>query len=171
MVDISPLHTPEPNKRKLVFVGIVGAVLFVVVAFFIFMSSGAGKTAAGKGFDPKSTQVTLWTVGMDEKILTDLNTQFNTYLGRNDMKLDVHNFASYNDYIDVLPRAMQSGTVPDLVVVPNHGGYTFFDQYINSLGDTAVDFTDFETRFHTLFFEELVYSSTIKDGGQDRVIQ
>ncbi len=78
------------------------------------------------------------------------------------MKLDVKNFASFQDYIDILPRAMQSDTPPDLIMVPNHGGYHFFDQYINSLGGNLVDFTDFETRFHKLFFEELVFSETIK---------
>jgi len=39
--------TPEPNTRKLLFVGLVSAVIFVVIAFFVFMSSGS-KTVAGK---------------------------------------------------------------------------------------------------------------------------
>lgn len=153
---------PETNIRKWIFIGIVTGILFIIVAFFTFMSSGGGKTLAGKGFDPESKQITLWTVGMDPKIFMNLNTQFNKYLGRSDMKLDIKNFASFEDYIDILPRAMQSDTPPDLIMVPNHGGYRFFDQYISSLGGNIVDFTDFETRFHKLFFEELVYSETIK---------
>jgi len=108
---------------------------------------------------------------MDTKMFTALNAQFNKYLGRSDMKLDVKNFASFEDYTDVLPRVMQSSTPPDLIMVPNHGGYRFLDQYINSLGDNIVDFTDFETRFHKLFFEELVFSETIKGDGQDRIIR
>lgn len=108
---------------------------------------------------------------MDTKTFTALNAQFNKYLGRSDMKLDVKNFTSFEDYIDILPRAMQSSTPPDLIMVPNHGGYRFFDQYINSIGDTLVDFTDFETRFHKLFFEELVFSETIKGDGQDRIVR
>jgi ABC-type glycerol-3-phosphate transport system substrate-binding protein len=78
------------------------------------------------------------------------------------MKLDINNFASYEDYIEILPRAMQSDTPPDIILVPNHGGYRLFDPYISSLGGNMLDFTDFETRFHKLFFEELVYSETIK---------
>jgi ABC-type glycerol-3-phosphate transport system substrate-binding protein len=115
--------------------------------------------------------VTLWTVGLDTKIFVDLNTAFNTYLGRSDIKLDVQNFASFDDYIDMIPRVIQSGKAPDMILVPNHGGYLLFDQYINSIGDTTVDFTDFETRFHKLFFEELVYSETIKGDGQDRIVK
>ncbi len=161
MPDILPTP-PEPNKRKLVFVGIVIGLIFVVAAFFVFMSGGGAKTAAGKGFNPESKQVTLWTVGMDGKLGADLNDAFNTYLGRSDMKLDVKNFTSFEDYADMLPRAMQSDTPPDIVMVSNHGGYRFFDQYINSLGSDIVDFTDFETRFHKLFFEELVFQETVK---------
>lgn len=87
------------------------------------------------------------------------------------MKLEVRNFTSFDDYIDILPRVTQSDTPPDIVMVPNHGGHRIFDQYINSLGDNIVDFTDFETRFHKLFFEELVFSETIREDGQDRVVQ
>lgn len=87
------------------------------------------------------------------------------------MQLDVRNFASFEDYIDILPRATQSDTPPDIIMVPNHGGHRLFSQYINSLGDNLVDFTDFETRFHKLFFEELVFSETVREDGQDRVIQ
>lgn len=78
------------------------------------------------------------------------------------MKLDVKNFASFDDYSDILPRAIQSATPPDIIMVPNHGGHRFFSQFTNALGDNLVDFTDFETRFHKLFFEELVFSETIK---------
>ncbi len=168
---LPPIPSAEPNKRKLIFIGIISALLFVIVAFFVFMSGWAGKTAAGKGFDPVSKQVTLWTVGLDTKIFVDLNTAFNTYLGRSDIKLDVQNFASFDDYIDMIPRVIQSGKAPDMILVPNHGGYLLFDQYINSIDDTTVDFTDFETRFHKLFFEELVYSETIKGDGQDRIVK
>lgn len=171
MPEILPT-APVTNIRKWIFVGGLCGILFIVVAFFIFMSgAGGSKTAAGKGFNPTSKQVTLWTVGMDTKTFVDLNTQFNAYLGRSDMKLDVKNFASFDDYVDLLPRAVQSSTPPDLIMVPNHGGYRFFDQYANSLGDNIVDFTDFETRFHKLFFDELVFSETIKGGGQDKIIQ
>lgn len=37
------------------------------------------------------------------------------------MKLKVSNFASYDDYLDMLPRAVQAKASPDVVVVPNHG--------------------------------------------------
>ncbi len=85
------------------------------------MSGSGGNTVAGKGFNPTNKQVTLWTVGMDTKIFTDLNSQFNKYLGRSDMKLDVKNFASFEDYVDILPRVIASGKVPDMILVPNHG--------------------------------------------------
>jgi len=99
---------------------------------------------------------------MEPKTFVDLKTQFNKYLGRSDMKLNVENFASFDDYVDILPRAMLSKAPPDLIMVPNHGGDRFFEQYIDTLGDSIVDFTDFETRFHKLFFEELVFSQTLK---------
>lgn len=170
MPEILPI-VPVTNIRKWIFVGGLCAIIFIVVAFFVFMSGSAGKTAAGKGFSPTSKQVNIWTVGMDTKTFVDLNKQFNAYLGRNDMKLNVQNFASFDDYVDLLPRAVQSSTAPDIIMVPNHGGYRFFDQYINSLGDNIVNFTDFETRFHKLFFDELVFSETIKGNGQDKIIQ
>jgi ABC-type glycerol-3-phosphate transport system substrate-binding protein len=87
------------------------------------------------------------------------------------MELEVKNFTSFEDYVDILPRVMQSGSPPDIIMVPNHGGYRFFDQYINSIGDNLLDFTDFETRFHKLFFEELVFTETVRKDGQDRVVQ
>lgn len=157
-----PSTTPETNIRKWIFLGVIFGIIFIIIAFFVFMSGAGSKTSAGKGFNPANKEVVLWTVGMDTKVFKDINAQFNTYLGRNDMKLIVQNFASFEDYIDILPRILQSGKAPDLIVVPNHGGYRYFDQYINAIGDSMVDFTDFETRFHKLFFEELVFSETIK---------
>lgn len=99
---------------------------------------------------------------MDPKTFTSLNAGFNAYLGRSDMKLDVRNFASFEDYIDILPRIINAGQSPDLILIPNHGGYRFFGQYIDSLGLNMVDFADFETQFHKLFFEELVFSEKEK---------
>ncbi len=119
MSEILP-PAPETNIRKWIFVGIVCGILFLIIAFFVFMSGAGGKTSAGKGFNPTHKEVVLWTVGMDAKVFKDLNAQFNTFLGRNDMKLSVQNFGSFEDYIDILPRAIQSGTAPDLIVVPNH---------------------------------------------------
>lgn len=60
MTEILPT-TPETNIRKWIFVGIVCAVIFVVFALIVFMS-GAGKTSAGKGFNPSSKEVSIWTV-------------------------------------------------------------------------------------------------------------
>jgi ABC-type glycerol-3-phosphate transport system substrate-binding protein len=171
MADTPLPQIPETNIRKWIFIGGVFAIFFIIAAFFVFMSWGGGNTPAGKGFDPDSKQVSIWTVGLDSKIIADLNTQFNAYLGRSDMKLDVQNFTSFEDYIDILPRVFQGSTPPDIVMIPNHGGYRFFDQYVNSLGSNIVDFTDFETRFHKLFFEELVFSETVKEDGQDRIIR
>ena len=119
MSDVFP-QTPETHIRKWIFIGAVLGVIFLILAFFVFMSGG-GTTSAGKGFNPESKQVTLWTVGMDSKLAADLNDKFNEYLGRSDMKLEVKNFASFEDYADILPRAMQSETPPDIVMVPNHG--------------------------------------------------
>lgn len=41
-------QTPETNIRKWIFIGVVFGVLFVIVAFFVFMSGGGSKTVAGK---------------------------------------------------------------------------------------------------------------------------
>ena len=123
---------PETNIRKWVFVGIVCGIIFVIFALIVFMS-GTGKTPAGKGFNPVSKEISVWTVGLDSKTFTALNTGFNKYLGRSDMKLDVRNFTSFDDYIDMLPRVINAGQSPDLILVPNHGGYRFFGQYIDSL--------------------------------------
>ena len=161
---------PETNIRKWIFVGIVCGIIFIIFAVIVFMS-GAGKTSAGKGFNPVSKEVSLWTVGMDPKVFTALNAGFNDYLGRSDMKLDINNFTSFDDYIEMLPRVINAGQSPDLIMVPNHGGYRFFDQYINSLGLNMVDFADFETRFHKLFFEELVFSEKEKVDGKDIIVQ
>jgi flagellar biosynthesis/type III secretory pathway M-ring protein FliF/YscJ len=35
---LPPTSSTEPNKRKLIFIGIISALLFVIVAFFVFMS-------------------------------------------------------------------------------------------------------------------------------------
>lgn len=162
---------PDTNIRKWIFVGAVCGILFIIVAFFVFMSRGGVKSAAGKNFSPEKQQILIWTVGMNQKVFSDLNAQFNKYVGRSDMKLVVQNFASFQDYIDLIPRMMQSKESPDLVMVPNHGGYRLFEPYLDVIWDTVVDFTDFENRFHQLFVEELVFSETINDDGQKKIIQ
>jgi len=169
MSDILPT-APETNIRKWIFVGIVCGIIFVIFALIVFMS-GAGKPTAGKGFNPVNKEVSIWTVGMDSKTFAELKSGFNTYLGRSDMELDAKNFASFEDYIDILPRVINAGQSPDLILIPNHGGYRFFGQYIDSLGLNMVDFADFETQFHKLFFEELVFTEKEKVDGKDIIVQ
>jgi hypothetical protein len=53
--------TPETNIRKWIFVGIVCGIIFLILALIVFIS-GAGKTSAGKGFNPVSKVVSVWTV-------------------------------------------------------------------------------------------------------------
>lgn len=85
-------QTPTTNIRKWIFIITILIILFGIIAFFVFMSGRGGKTSAGKGFNPDTNQVLLWTVGLDKDIISDLNNKFNKYLGTNEMKLVVQNF-------------------------------------------------------------------------------
>ncbi len=119
MSDTPLPQTPDTNIRKWIFIGVVCSIFFVIVAFFVFMSKG-NTSAAGKNFAPEEKQVVVWTAGIDPKIFSDLSPKFNKYLGRSDMKIVVQNFASFDDYIDIVLRALHSKEVPDLVMIPNH---------------------------------------------------
>ena len=46
---------------------------------------------------------------MSPTLFETLNKWYNDYLNRNDMKLKVRDFASYEDLLDVLPRVVQAG--------------------------------------------------------------
>jgi len=127
MTDVLPL--PSPNKRKLIFVAVIAAV-FLAILVLVLSLSDVGKPAAGKGFKPEKKEVVIWTVNMAPTIFETLTKGFNDYVGRNDMKLVVRNFGSYDDYLDILPRAIHAKASPDIFVVPNHGGHTLWDPYI-----------------------------------------
>lgn len=74
-INLMPEILPTPpvtNIRKWIFVSIVCGIIFIIFALIVFMS-GSGKTAAGKGFNPVSKEVSIWTFGMDSKTLTALN--------------------------------------------------------------------------------------------------
>ena len=70
---------------------------------------------------------------MPPTLFEALNKGYNDYLDRNDMKLKVRDFSSYEDLLDILPRVVQAGASPDVVVVPSHGGHFYVDPYIVSL--------------------------------------
>lgn len=62
---------PEPNRRKLIFVGIIMLVLFVIVGAFVYISQSSGGEG-GDGFNPKTKEVVIWTVGMEPAIFESL---------------------------------------------------------------------------------------------------
>ncbi len=159
MADTLPL--PTPNKRKLVFVAII-ALCFLIVLIGVLMLSGVGKKDTGKGFRPETNEVVIWTVNMPATLFEALNKGFNDYVDRSDMKLKVRDFASYEDFLDIFPRAVQAGVSPDVVLVPNHGGHLYLDPYIVSLGENIIPLDDFENRFHPLFVDELVFEEKQK---------
>ena len=168
MADTLPL--PTPNRRKLVFVAII-ALCFLIVLIGVLMLSGVGKKDTGKGFKPETKEVVIWTVNMPATLFEALNKGFNDYVDRSDMKLKVRDFASYEDFLDIFPRAVQAGVSPDVVLVPNHGGYTYVDPYVTSLGENIIDLTDFEDRFHPLFVDELVFEEKQKVDGKDKIVR
>lgn len=159
MADTLPL--PSPNKRKLIFVAIIAACFFAVL-ILVLMFSGAGKKDTGKNFNPKTKEVVIWTVNMPPTLFEALNKGFNDYVDRSDMKLKVRDFGSYEDFLDIFPRAVQAGVSPDVVLVPNHGGHMYLDPYIVSLGENIIALDDFENRFHPLFVDELVFEEKQK---------
>lgn len=108
---------------------------------------------------------------MPPTLFESLNKGYNDYLDRNDMKLKVRDFASYEDLLDILPRVVQAGASPDVVVVPNHGGHFYVDPYIVSLGENLLDFSDFENRFHPLFVDELMFEEKQKVNGADKIVR
>lgn len=110
-------------------------------------------------------------MNMSPTLFETLNKWYNDYLNRNDMKLKVRDFASYEDLLDVLPRVVQAGTSPDVVLVPNHGGNFYVDPYIVSLGENLIDFSDFENRFHPLFVDELMFEEKQKVNGADKIVR
>jgi hypothetical protein len=99
---------------------------------------------------------------MPETLFETLNKGYNEYLDRSDMKLRVREFGSYTDLLDVLPRVTLAGQSPDVILIPNHGGATYVDPYIVALGENIINITDFEDRFHPLFFDELVFEEKQK---------
>lgn len=164
------LELPTPNKRKLVFVAII-AVCCALVLVGVLMLSGVGKKSAGKGFSPKTKEVVIWTVNMPPTLFEALNKGFNDYVDRSDMKLRVRDFGSYEDFLDIFPRAVQAGVSPDVVLVPNHGGHVYLDPYIVSLGENIIPLDDFENRFHALFVDELVFEEKQKVDGTNQVVR
>lgn len=168
MADNIPL--PSPNKRKIIFVAIV-ATCFLLIVIGILALSGAGKSDTGKGFKPKTKEVVIWTVNMPATIFEALNKGYNDYVDRSDMKLKVHDFGSYEDLLDIFPRAVQAGVSPDIVLVPNHGGYLYLEPYIVSLGENIIALDDFENRFHALFVDELVFEEKQKVDGTNQIVR
>lgn len=168
MADVLPL--PSPNKRKLIFVAIIATILAAIL-IVILMLSGVGKKDSAKGFKPETKEVSIWVVNMSPAIFEELNSWFNNYVERRDMKLVVRNFASYEDFLTIFPRAVQAGTSPDVVLVPNHGGHIYLDPYIVSLGENIIDFDDFENRFHALFVDELLFEEKQKVDGQNQIVR
>ncbi len=165
-----PLPLPSPNKRKLVFVAIIGVILAAIL-IVILLLSGVGKKDSAKGFKPETKEVVIWTVNMSPAIFEELNKGFNNYVDRRDMKLRVRNFGSYEDFLAIFPRAVQAGASPDVVLVPNHGGHIYLDPYIVSLGENIIDFDDFENRFHALFVDELLFEEKQKVDGQNQIVR
>ncbi len=168
MADTIPL--PTPNKRKMVFVAIIAA-CFLVVLIGVLMLSGVGKSDTGKWFKPETKEVVIWTVNMPATLFEALNKGYNDYVDRSDMKLKVRDFASYEDFLDIFPRAVQAGVAPDVVLVPNHGGHLFLDPYIVSLGENIIALDDFENRFHPLFVDELVFEEKQKVDGANQIVR
>jgi hypothetical protein len=168
MPDTLPL--PSPNKRKLIFVGVI-FVVFLLILWGVLMLSGATQSDAGKGFKPETKEVVIWSVNMPETLFETLNKGYNEYLDRSDMKLRVREFGSYTDLLDVLPRVTLAGQSPDVILIPNHGGATYVDPYIVALGENIINITDFEDRFHPLFFDELVFEEKQKIDGTDKIVR
>ena len=168
MADTTPL--PTPSKRKVVFATTV-VVVVLIIFIIILMVSGAGKKETGKGFDPKTKEVVIWSVNMPSTLFEELNKGYNEYVDRSDMKLRVRDFASYEDFLDIFPRAVKAGESPDIVLAPNHGGHILIDPYTVSLGENIIDFTDFENRFHALFFDELVFEEKKKEKGKNQIVR
>ncbi len=159
MADALPL--PSPNRRKIIFVALIATGLAIIL-IFILMLSGVGKKDSAKGFKPETKEVVIWTVNMSPSIFEELNKGFNNYVDRRDMKLVVRNFSAYEDFLAIFLRAVQAGTSPDVVLVPNHGGHIYLDPYIVSLGENIIELDDFENRFHALFVDELVFEEKQK---------
>ncbi|MCB9806998.1 extracellular solute-binding protein [Candidatus Peribacteria bacterium] len=164
------LELPTPNKRKIIFVAIIAACLALIL-IGVLMLSGVGKKSAGKGFNPETKEVVIWTVNMPSTLFEALNKGFNDYVDRSDMKLKVRDFGSYEDFLEIFPRAVQAGVSPDVVLVPNHGGHVYLDPYIVSLGEKIIPLDDFENRFHALFVDELVFEEKQKVDGANQVVR
>lgn len=113
----------------------------------------------------------IWSVNMAPTLFETLNKGYNDYLNRNDMKLRVRDFGSYEDLLDVLPRVVQLGAAPDIILVPNHGGNLYIDPYVVALGEDLIDFSDFENRFHPLFVDELQFEEKQKGKGADKIVR
>jgi len=159
MSDTLPL--PSPNRRKLIFVSILFVCFLILLGGFLALS-GATKSSNGKGFQPKTKEVVIWSVNMPSTLFETLNQGYNTFVDRKDMKLKVRDFSSYQDLLEVLPRAVEAHVSPDVVLIPNHGGVSYVDPYVVSLGENIINLTDFEDRFHPLFVDELVFEEKQK---------
>lgn len=165
-----PLDAPAPNKRKILFVGIV-ALVGVLLVFLLIAFSRAGRPTNSQGFSPRTKEVVIWTVNMPQSLFVSLSAGFNTYLGRSDIELVTRDFGSYQDYVDILPRAIIQDKSPDILVVPNHGGEKLLDPYMVSLGEDLLDLRTFETDFHPLFVDELIFSEKTKVDGTNKIVR
>ncbi len=87
------------------------------------------------------------------------------------MKLKVRDFSSYEDLLEVFPRTVQTKSSPDVILIPNHGGYFYVDPYVTSLGENIINLSDFEDRFHPLFVDELVFEEKQKVDGKDKIVR
>lgn len=166
----TPLDAPAPNRRKIFFVVAVAFVTLLIVLVAIAFSR-AGRPATADGFRPQSREVVVWTVNMPQSLFETLSAGFNTYIGRSDMKLVVRDFGSFQDYIDILPRAIVQQKSPDIIMVPNHGGEILFDPYMVSLGEDLIDLRKFEDDFQSLFVDELIFEEKTKVDGTNKIVR
>jgi len=70
MADTLPL--PSPNKRKLIFVGII-SLCFLIILGFVLTLSRTTQTENAKGFKPKTKEVVIWSVNMSPTLFETLN--------------------------------------------------------------------------------------------------
>lgn len=73
------------------------------------------------------------------------------------------NFASYEDYQKTLTRKMAAGESPDIILVPNNGGWKEWSGFTVSLGVDTINMQQFERDFHPLFMEELRIEEQARD--------
>lgn len=79
MSDILLPPSPEPNRRKLIFVGIISLIFIIIFGIIVYMSRSSGGQGA-QGFKPKTKEVVIWTVGMKPEIFESLTKGYNEYV-------------------------------------------------------------------------------------------